>query len=102
MSAQQITIGNKPMDQLAETQSLANSDNRLLPAQNMSEEEFLEAEKKLRRKLDSRLLLTMWLIFVLNYLDRVSTWGTFHGSVDYLGWGAEAAASNFESTRADV
>lgn len=84
------------MDQLAETQSLANSDNRLLPAQNMTEEEFLEAEKKLRRKLDSRLLLTMWFIFVLNYLDRVSTWGIFHASLDCPGLGAEATGSNFE------
>lgn len=72
MSTQQVTTEGKPMVQLAETQSLAISDNRLLPAQNMTEEEFLEAEKKLRRKLDLRLLLTMWFIFVLNYLDRVS------------------------------
>lgn len=72
MSAQQATIEGKAMDQLAETQSLASSDNRLMPAQNMTEEEFIEAEKNLRRKLDSRLLLTMWFIFVLNYLDRVS------------------------------
>lgn len=74
MSAQQNTVEEKPMSHLPETQSLASSDNRLLPAQNMTEEEFLEAEKKLRRKLDSRLLLTMWFIFVLNYLDRVSAW----------------------------
>lgn len=66
------------MNHLAERQILASSENRLLPAQNMTEEVFLEAEKKLRRKLDSRLLLTMWLIFVLNYLDRVSAW-TFPG-----------------------
>lgn len=74
MSTQQNTIEGKPMSHLAETQSLTSSDNRLLPAQNMTEEEFLEAEKKLRRKLDFRLLLTMWFIFVLNYLDRVSAW----------------------------
>lgn len=46
--------------------------NRLAPAQAMSEEEFLDAEKKLKRKLDIRLLACVWLIFVLNYLDRVS------------------------------
>lgn len=74
MSTQQNTVEEKPMDHLPETQSLSSSDNRLLPAQNLTEEEFLEAEKKLRRKLDSRLLLTMWFIFVLNYLDRVSAW----------------------------
>lgn len=90
------------MDQLAETQSLANSDNRLLLAQNMTEEEFLEAEKKLRRKLDSRLLLTMWFIFVLNYLDRVSTYGLLHGSLHCFGWGEEDTAGYVESTRADV
>ncbi|RMJ03677.1 hypothetical protein BHE90_014491 [Fusarium euwallaceae] len=44
--------------------------NRLAPAQAMSEEEFLDAEKKLKRKLDIRLLACVWLIFVLNYLDR--------------------------------
>ncbi|KAK1449570.1 pantothenate transporter liz1 [Colletotrichum melonis] len=44
--------------------------NRLAPAQIMSEEEFLDAEKKLKRKLDKRLLACVWLIFVLNYLDR--------------------------------
>lgn len=38
----------------------------------MSEEEFLAAEKRLKRKLDLRLLACVWLIFVLNYLDRVS------------------------------
>ncbi|KAF5005261.1 hypothetical protein FDECE_8247 [Fusarium decemcellulare] len=44
--------------------------NRLAPAQAMSEEEFLDAEKKVKRKLDIRLLACVWLIFVLNYLDR--------------------------------
>lgn len=78
MSTQQKTIEGKQMNHSAETQSLASSENRLLPAQNMTEGVFLEAEKKLRRKLDSHLLLTMWFIFVLNYLDRVSTW-TFPG-----------------------
>ncbi|KAF2972626.1 hypothetical protein GQX73_g885 [Xylaria multiplex] len=44
--------------------------NRLALAQAMSEEEFLDIEKRLKRKLDLRLLLCTWLIFVLNYLDR--------------------------------
>lgn len=48
------------------------TDNRLAIAQGMSEEEFLDAEKQLKRKLDLRLLACVWLIFVLNYLDRVS------------------------------
>ncbi|KAI0175017.1 MFS transporter [Pestalotiopsis sp. NC0098] len=43
---------------------------RLAIAQGMSEEEFLAAEKRLKRKLDLRLLACVWLIFVLNYLDR--------------------------------
>lgn len=47
--------------------------NRLALAQVMSGEEFLHAEKKLKRKLDMRLLACVWLIFVLNYLDRVSS-----------------------------
>lgn len=45
--------------------------NRLALAQMMGPEEFRLAEKKLKRKLDIRLLAVMWLIFVLNYLDRV-------------------------------
>lgn len=45
--------------------------NRLALAQMLGSEEFLVAENKLKRKLDIRLLGTMWLIFVLNYLDRV-------------------------------
>ncbi|KAF3026504.1 hypothetical protein E8E14_013484 [Neopestalotiopsis sp. 37M] len=44
--------------------------NRLAVAQGMSEEEFLDAEKTLKRKLDVRLLACFWLIFVMNYLDR--------------------------------
>lgn len=51
---------------------IINADhNRLAPAQTMSEEEYLDAEKKLKRKLDLRLMTTVWFIFVLNYLDRV-------------------------------
>ncbi|KAF2629850.1 MFS general substrate transporter [Macroventuria anomochaeta] len=46
------------------------NDNRLGPAQAMSEEEFANVEKKLKRKLDIRLMTMVWLIFVLNYLDR--------------------------------
>lgn len=46
--------------------------NRLALAQNMTMEEFAAAEKKLKRKLDIRLMFPMWLIFVMNYLDRVS------------------------------
>ncbi|KAH6951268.1 major facilitator superfamily domain-containing protein [Ilyonectria sp. MPI-CAGE-AT-0026] len=54
---------------MAETKSLDNQ-NRLATAQNMSEEEFLDAEKSLKRKLDLRLLGCVWVIFVMNYLDR--------------------------------
>lgn len=45
--------------------------NRLQAAQDMTEAEFLAAEKKLTRKLDLRLLACVWVIFVMNYLDRV-------------------------------
>ncbi|KAJ0346548.1 hypothetical protein KNSL1_007405 [Colletotrichum chrysophilum] len=48
----------------------AHGQNRLAPAQLMSKEEFEAAEKKLKKKLDLRLLACVWLIFVLNYLDR--------------------------------
>lgn len=45
--------------------------NRLVEAQQMSPEELLEVEKSLKRKLDIRLLFCVWVIFVMNYLDRV-------------------------------
>ncbi|KAF4908471.1 putative transporter [Colletotrichum viniferum] len=48
----------------------AHGQNRLAPAQLMSKKEFEAAEKKLKKKLDLRLLACVWLIFVLNYLDR--------------------------------
>ncbi|KAJ0337656.1 hypothetical protein COL922a_006550 [Colletotrichum nupharicola] len=48
----------------------AHGQNRLAPAQLMSKEEFEAAEKKLKKKLDLRLLACVWLIFILNYLDR--------------------------------
>ncbi|KND88218.1 putative transporter [Tolypocladium ophioglossoides CBS 100239] len=47
-----------------------SEDNRLATAQMMSEEAFLDAETRLKRKLDLRLLACVWLIFVMNYLDR--------------------------------
>lgn len=62
-----------PVDQIS---TLSNSkdvfeNNHLAVAQRMSEEEFAAAEKSLKRKLDLMLLGSVWLIFVLNYLDRV-------------------------------
>ncbi|GAB1196601.1 hypothetical protein APSETT444_005874 [Aspergillus pseudonomiae] len=44
--------------------------NRVAAAQQMSPEEFAAAEKSLKRKLDVRLLLSVWIMFVMNYLDR--------------------------------
>ncbi|TEA12305.1 MFS transporter prlL [Colletotrichum sidae] len=52
--------------QLKETQE----PNRMAEAQAMSEEEIADIEKKLKRKLDARLLSVVWVIFILNYLDR--------------------------------
>jgi hypothetical protein len=39
----------------------------------MSEEEFLDDEKSLKRKLDLRLTSMIVFIYILNFLDRVST-----------------------------
>lgn len=38
--------------------------------QHLSDEELVTLEKKLRRKIDMRLLPIMILIYVMNYLDR--------------------------------
>ncbi|KAJ4346762.1 uncharacterized protein N0V89_010694 [Didymosphaeria variabile] len=57
-------------DEKASQIKVEQADNRLAPAQAMSEEEFASVEKKLKRKLDLRLATMVWLIFVLNYLDR--------------------------------
>lgn len=46
--------------------------DRLAAARQLTEDEFLRVEKSLKRKLDLRLLMCVWLIFVMNYLDRVS------------------------------
>ncbi|OOQ81915.1 MFS transporter [Penicillium brasilianum] len=45
-------------------------DNRLAAAQQLTAEEFAAAEKSLKRKLDLRLLCCVWVIFIMNYLDR--------------------------------
>ena len=58
-------------DEKASQIKVEMADNRLAPAQAMSEDEFSSIEKKLKRKLDLRLATMVWLIFVLNYLDRV-------------------------------
>lgn len=65
------------MDEKAVAHRIENADdastldNRLAQAQRMSEEEYLDAEKRLKRKLDIRLMAAIWVIYVLNYLDRV-------------------------------
>ncbi|OAA57589.1 MFS transporter [Niveomyces insectorum RCEF 264] len=62
--------------QEAEVRSAADVDmkpvpeNRLAMAHAMSEEEFLDAEKRLKRKLDFRLLVPLWLMYIMNFLDR--------------------------------
>ncbi|KAJ5701432.1 MFS transporter [Penicillium malachiteum] len=45
-------------------------ENRLAAAQQLTDEEFAIVEKSLKRKLDLRLLCCVWLIFIMNYLDR--------------------------------
>jgi hypothetical protein len=47
------------------------ADLKHVEGRQMSPEELLDAEKSLKRKLDIRLLFCVWVIFVLNYLDRV-------------------------------
>ncbi|KAF2135838.1 uncharacterized protein K452DRAFT_238615 [Aplosporella prunicola CBS 121167] len=46
------------------------SKNRLALAQTLSLEDFAVVEESLKRKLDIRLLGTLFLIFIMNYLDR--------------------------------
>lgn len=46
---------------------------RIAIAQQMSEEEFLDNEKSLKRKLDLRLTSVVVFIYILNFLDRVGT-----------------------------
>lgn len=58
--------------QIENADDASTLDNRLAQAQRMSEEEYLDAEKRLKRKLDIRLMAAIWVIYVLNYLDRVS------------------------------
>lgn len=66
------------MDEKAAEQRIEDADdastleNRLAQAQRMSDEEYLDAEKRLKRKLDVRLMAAILFIYILNYLDRVS------------------------------
>lgn len=59
------------VDATANIQEKTEPSNRLEVAQQMSPEELKDMEKRLKCKLDLRLLACVWLIFVLNYLDRV-------------------------------
>lgn len=71
----------KPSVQDADLEDAGKEDfesNRLAPAQMMSPEEFAAVEKRLKRKLDIRLLVCVWVIFVMNYLDRVRLYSVKH------------------------
>ncbi|WYZ45658.1 hypothetical protein EsH8_VIII_000974 [Colletotrichum jinshuiense] len=59
-------VGDAASVQLKEVQE----PNRMAEAQAMSEEEIAVIEKKLKLKLDFRLLFIVWVIFIMNYLDR--------------------------------
>lgn len=48
------------------------ANDRVAVAHQMSEEEFLDSEKSLKRKLDLRLTSMVVVIYILNFLDRVS------------------------------
>lgn len=59
-----------------EDANTANKPNRALEApeliRNLSPEERVRLEKKLTRKIDFRLLPAVIIMYILNYLDRVS------------------------------
>lgn len=60
---------DKPEIDMDEVKVNDDDANRLAPAQRISEEEFRTAEKRLKLKLDLRLLLCVFIIFTMNYLD---------------------------------
>lgn len=62
-------IKSESVEEVETAQSSAREKNIVL-AQQMSEQEFLEAEKRLKRKLDVRLMAPIVFIYILNYLDR--------------------------------
>lgn len=69
--------GSSPIDVLHHAH-FEYSDNTpqseaMMIAQNMLPDEFTVVEKRLKRKLDVRLMSTIFFIYVLNYLDRVSS-----------------------------
>lgn len=60
------------MERIEKVDEVQVEDNsRVAVAQQMSEEEFLDSEKSLKRKLDLRLTSMIVLIYILNFLDRV-------------------------------
>ena len=69
-------VGNEPND-VADNKSIdktqvSNVGMRELPPllRNLSPEELEDCEKRLRRKIDRRLLPTLIIIYIMNYLDR--------------------------------
>ncbi|KAM0550196.1 hypothetical protein ACHAPJ_009044 [Fusarium lateritium] len=56
--------------ELDNAEKTIGGNDRLAPAHAMSEEEFAKIEIKLKRKLDARLLCCVWLIYIMNFLDR--------------------------------
>lgn len=67
-------VKNKSVEEV-ETSQVSAKHSNVAAAQRMSAEEFLETEKGLKRKLDTRLMMPIVFIYILNYLDRLGCHG---------------------------
>ncbi|KAK0642834.1 putative transporter [Lasiodiplodia hormozganensis] len=64
--SEQVSVSDKGVGSIVQDPNT----NRLALAQALSPEDFAAAEASVKKKLDVRLLLTVWVIFIMNYLDR--------------------------------
>lgn len=67
--SEQVSVSDKGVGSIVQDPNT----NRLALAQALSPEDFAAAEASVKKKLDVRLLLTVWVIFIMNYLDRVGS-----------------------------
>lgn len=58
------------IDETSVAAELTDSQKEIAIVAALSDEEYTLAEKKLVRKIDMRLLPTLFILLVLNYLDR--------------------------------
>lgn len=76
--------------------------SRVAIAQQMSDEEFLDNEMSLKRKLDLRLTSMIVFIYILNFLDRVGIDEFYQDKLLLTHWQNNIAASKIAGIEEDL